>query len=420
MIQTGNFLIPLACVGILEAVLRFGLDDSADKACIFTTGLLVVIAGEGLLTLFYPLIQNIGLMADYTVLLLLYVFAANLHSLCGYMAQALGRVRLYAVSGILCTAFVVALNILLLSVFRLGIVGYILSNVIADALSALLLFCALRLWRYFRPKALKRSLIRSMFRYCLPLIPATVCSWIISISDRYFISYMIGSDVSGLYAVANKIASILLIASGIFTSAWQLSIVSNRPKPEQERFFSNVFSVYQAGVLIGAAALMAASRLIMRFLAAPSYYEAWHYAPVLVLGTAVACLGSFFSSVYMAEKHSTAMLVTTVAGAVVNIAGNALLIPLYGAMGAAVATFFSYVVIFVARAVHSRKLLKIRWGVIRFAASMAVLLVECCFVESGQIMLSLICCVAVALLHLQTLWKALKSGVFEILLSRKM
>ena len=58
-----------------------------------------------------------------------------------------------------------------------------------------------------------------MLRYCLPLIPATVCSWIINISDRYFISYMLGSDVSGLYAVANKISTIMLILSNIFTSA---------------------------------------------------------------------------------------------------------------------------------------------------------------------------------------------------------
>ena len=85
---------------------------------------------------FCPLLQNISLMSDYTILLLLYVLMANLHSLCGSMAQAMGRIRLYAVSGILCTASVVGLNILLLSVFRLGITGYVLSNVIADAFTA--------------------------------------------------------------------------------------------------------------------------------------------------------------------------------------------------------------------------------------------------------------------------------------------
>lgn len=209
-----------------------------------------------------------------------------------------------------------------------------------------------------------------MFRYCLPLIPATVCSWIINISDRYFISFLIGPDVSGLYAVGNKVASILLILSGIFTSAWQLSIVSERSKAEQERFFSNVFSVYEAGALVGASLLMAASRLVMRFLAAPDYFSAWHYAPVLILGTAMACLGSFFASVYVAEKRSSATLVTTLAGAGVNLAGNALLIPLYGAMGAAVATLLSYLVILIARAVHSRSLLRVAWKVPRFVLAM--------------------------------------------------
>ncbi len=251
-----------------------------------------------------------------------------------------------------------------------------------------------------------------MFRYCLPLIPATVCSWIINISDRYFISFLIGPDVSGLYAVGNKVASILLILSGIFTSAWQLSIVSERSKAEQERFFSNVFSVYEAGALVGASLLMAASRLVMRFLAAPDYFSAWHYAPVLILGTAMACLGSFFASVYVAEKRSSATLVTTLAGAGVNLAGNALLIPLYGAMGAAVATLLSYLVILIARAVHSRSLLRVAWKVPRFVLAMGILLLQCVLVEWENTPLALVCCLGILALYFRPLWRAWKTGIF--------
>ena len=130
-----------------------------------------VLAGEGVLVLLYPLLTSIGLMEGYTVLLLLYVLMANLHSLCGAMAQALGKIRLYAAGGILCTALVVLLNILLLAVFRMGITGYILSNIIADGVTALVLFAALRLWRYLNPRALRRSLAGSMFRYCLRSSP---------------------------------------------------------------------------------------------------------------------------------------------------------------------------------------------------------------------------------------------------------
>lgn len=384
IIQTGNVLIPLVSMGIINAVLRFGLDETTDLKGLFTTGLVVILVGEGVLALCYPLLQSIGLLSDYVLLLLLYVFMANLHSVFGSMAQAMGKVRLYAVSGILCTALVVAL----------------------------VLFGALGLWRYFQPAAVGRGLVKQMFRYCLPLIPATVCSWIINISDRYFISFLIGPDVSGLYAVGNKVASILLILSGIFTSAWQLSIVSERSKAEQERFFSNVFSVYEAGALVGASLLMAASRLVMRFLAAPDYFSAWHYAPVLILGTAMACLGSFFASVYVAEKRSSATLVTTLAGAGVNLAGNALLIPLYGAMGAAVATLLSYLVILIARAVHSRSLLRVAWKVPRFVLAMGILLLQCVLVEWENTALALVCCLGILALYFRPLWRAWKTGIF--------
>lgn len=384
IIQTGNVLIPLVSMGIINAVLRFGLDETTDLKGLFTTGLVVILVGEGVLALCYPLLQSIGLLSDYVLLLLLYVFMANLHAVFGSMAQAMGKVRLYAVSGILCTALVVAL----------------------------VLFGALGLWRYFQPAAVGRGLVKQMFRYCLPLIPATVCSWIINISDRYFISFLIGPDVSGLYAVGNKVASILLILSGIFTSAWQLSIVSERSKAEQERFFSNVFSVYEAGALVGASLLMAASRLVMRFLAAPDYFSAWHYAPVLILGTAMACLGSFFASVYVAEKRSSATLVTTLAGAGVNLAGNALLIPLYGAMGAAVATLLSYLVILIARAVHSRSLLRVAWKVPRFVLAMGILLLQCVLVEWENTALALVCCLGILALYFRPLWRAWKTGIF--------
>ena len=373
LIQTGNFLLPLASLGIGNAVLRFGAEERMQADGAFTAGLMVVTAGNGVLALCSPLLQRIGFVGEYAALLQLYVLCANLHALCGAMAQALGRVRLYAATGVLCTALVVGLNILLLSVLRMGVAGYILSNVIADAVSAAALFFALRLWRSIRLRALPRSLLRGMLRYCLPLIPATVCTWIINISDRYFLTDVLGSDVSGLYALANKVASILLIASGIFTSAWNLSIAAGRSRAEKERFFSNAFSVYEACVWTAAAALMASCRLIVRFLAAPGYFSAWRYAPVLILATAVACLGSFFSSVYVAEKRSAATLATSAAGALGNLVGNALLIPRWGAMGAAVATLLSYLLIFLARALHAQRLLRIRWAVPRSLLCAAIL-----------------------------------------------
>lgn len=188
----------------------------------------------------------------------------------------------------------------------------------------------------------------------------------------------------------------MLILSNIFTSAWQLSAMEGRARAERERFFSNVYSVYEALAMVGAAVLMAASRLIMLFLAAPDYFSAWHYAPVLTLGTALGCLGAFFATVYMVEKRSAATLTTTAAGA-------------------AIATLASYVVIFAARAIHSRTLLKVSFSVPRFLAAMAVLVFECFPVDGERTAESVLCCAAVALLYVRPLIKAARSGFREIL-----
>ena len=162
------------------------------------------------------------------------------------MAQALGKIRLYAAGGILCTALVVVLNILLLAVFRMGITGYILSNIIADGVTALVLFAALRLWRYLNPRALRRSLAGSMFRYCLRSSPppsapgsSTSPTGISSPTSSAATSLAVRGRRQGLDA--------LLTVSGIFTDAWQLSIVSDRPREEKGRFFSTSFRSLRRG-----------------------------------------------------------------------------------------------------------------------------------------------------------------------------
>ena len=50
------------------------------------------------------------------------------------------------------------------------------------------------------------------------------------------------------------------------------------------------------------------------------------------------------------------LMISTIISAVVNIVLNFAFIPSYGAMGAAIATMISYIVLWVIRAIHSRKL----------------------------------------------------------------
>ena len=69
LIQTGNFLLPLASLGIGNAVLRFGAEERMQADGAFTAGLMVVAAGNGVLALCSPLLQRIGFVGEYAALL---------------------------------------------------------------------------------------------------------------------------------------------------------------------------------------------------------------------------------------------------------------------------------------------------------------------------------------------------------------
>ena len=99
LLQTGNLILPIAAVGITNAVIRYGLEETCDKNGVFTTGLLVTLAGFCLLMLVSPLLGQLEFLSGYLWLVLLYVLAANVHSVCNQFARTLGYVRLFALDG---------------------------------------------------------------------------------------------------------------------------------------------------------------------------------------------------------------------------------------------------------------------------------------------------------------------------------
>ena len=82
LLQTGNLIIPLASVGVANAVIRYGLERNSDKSEVFTTGILTDLAGFLILLLAAPLLGQIPFLSGSVWLVLLYVLIANIHSVC--------------------------------------------------------------------------------------------------------------------------------------------------------------------------------------------------------------------------------------------------------------------------------------------------------------------------------------------------
>ena len=251
-----------------------------------------------------------------------------------------------------------------------------LAIILSDALSTLFLFLTASLYKYLKIKRLNRGVLNAMLRYSVPLIPTTVFWWITNTSDHYIVTYILGDAANGLYVAAYKIPTIIVLVSTIFMDAWQVSAVTENDSVDKKRygrFFTKIFTAYQAAIFVVSSGLILFAKVIIRILAAQSYYDAWRYIPILLIATAFSCMVTFTGSIYMVEKRSVFTLVTTLLGAVTNIILNFLLIPKLGVNGAALATFVSYLVVFVIRAIHTRQIVDINWQPVRLTINTLIL-----------------------------------------------
>ena len=369
--SAANFLIPVACAGLSSGFFRFAAEARSrrDRTTVFSSGACILAVASMAFVLLSPLLYLIPYFSDYVWLIMAYVLCANLHYFVSDYVRAQGRYRLFAVQGVLNTALNIGFNLILLLPLSMDVNGYILSIVLADLCTSVLLIVHCRLWRYLRPGAADGRLIRTMLRYCLLLIPASVCWWITNASDRYMVTAFCGEAQNGLYAAAYKIPNLLVIAAGIFIDAWQFSAVTESRRAKEgenaaERharrrsltaFFSKIFKGYAGFLFLTAAVMMLLCRPIAAVLFDPAFAEAWRFIPVLLLATVLSALGNFSASVYMVERRGLASFITALIGAVSNLVLNFLLIPPQGPLGAAVATALSYLLVFIVRLISTRR-----------------------------------------------------------------
>lgn len=355
--QTANLLFPIISLGITDAVFRFALDNERGRRSIFTVGFITITLGALIFIIAVPILYCVKDFRNYVWLIVIYTMSSCYHSLCAQFIRARGNTALFAIQGIINTTLVITFNILFLAVFRIGIVGYVLSVVLADFLCTVFLFVKEELWTQFTLTPNKKA-YKKMLRYSIPMIPATIFWWITSVSDRYMVNAFISSEANGIYGVSYKIPTILTIVSTVFMQAWQFSAVteSHGDKKEHIRFFSGVWRSFQAIMFLAGSFIIAFSKPAIKILSAKQYYSAWEYVPLLSASMVFTAFVSFLGTVYVVKKQSGISFLTAMAGAVVNIAFNFILIPSkLGVQGAAIATFISYFVVFLIRAINTRK-----------------------------------------------------------------
>lgn len=418
IVNISNMLLPLVMVSINDGVIRFGMDRSVRRSDVFSIGIWVCLGGFGVFLLLYPLMARIQIISDYVWLVYLYIFAAAIQGVAAQFVRSLGLVRLFAFNGIFNTLATILLNILFLVVLKWGVNGYVLSVIVANLLSLLFLWWSARLHRYLKFTGINRNTAREMVIYSIPLIPTTIMWSITNVSDRFLVTHYLGEAENGLYSVAYKLPTIISIISGIFTQAWQMAAIGENESSDRDEFYSNIFKSYQTVVFLAAAGILWLIKPLTMLLVSEDFFPSWHYAPFLVVSVVFSCFASFYASFYMASKNNIMAMVTICAGAMLNVALNIYLIPEYGSQGAAFATAASYVLVFVVRALDTRRFVLLSMDLGRFTVNTLLLGGEAALMlydVPHAFWWSLLILLVMFLVNLRSIWYVLEKLLIQVI-----
>ena len=277
------------------------------------------------------------------------------------ISRGMGRTLDYSISCLITGALTIVSNILLIAVFKLGAFGMITSMALANGVGALYLFIRLKLYKLINFKLMDKKLIKEMYQYSIPLVPNGVSWWIVNVSDRTIISYVLGTAANGLYAVSNKFPTILSSLLGVFNLSWSESAALHINSPDRDEFFSDISNTVTKLFTSLGVGMIACMPFIFPLLINSKYNGAFNQIPILVLGAVFNVVVCLYSAVYIAKKMTKQVATVSIIGAIINITINVLFIKYLGLYAASISTAISYFVMMVYRHIDLKKYVNIKY-----------------------------------------------------------
>ena len=260
----------------------------------------------------------------------------------------------YAIASVSNVIITICSTVLLVIVFQQGPLGLIVGNFTGT----LCVYTALLVYRLpVLGFEFDRRLYRAMEHFGLPLLPSALALWATKFSDRFFILHYLGKIEVGVYSFGVMIASALVLAITAFQLAWPAFAYSIEDDEEARHTYAYVLTYFLFLMTWAAVALsLLAPYLALLLAGKPTFRPGARYVPVLAFGTVIfAGYSVVVISIGRIRKTGANWVITGV-GALANVGLNVLLIPRYGAIGAAWSLLGAYAVMFVGMCWHAQRL----------------------------------------------------------------
>lgn len=224
--------------------------------------------------------------------------------------------------------------------------GPLLGRVVGLAAPNILMGGILFLWLLSRREA------QFSFRYwkfclplCLPLVVHNTSNLLLSQADKLLLQQLTLPTVVGVYSLGVTFAHLLMSIWSALNNAFVPFFYDDLKREDSHRIDKRIdnYMIVFTGIT---ACFVMVSPEIIKLMTSEEYWGAVELIPILSIGCYCVFLYSFPVNYEFYLKKTGSIAIGTAAAATFNIVINLRLIPLLGAMGAAIGTSAAYILLF--------------------------------------------------------------------------
>ncbi len=295
----------------------------------------------------------------------LLVFLIPLSSFMMTFIQLIQKAKYYLFISLCSMAVSSGLVLYLLISFKMGIMAVIMGQALNQFL---LLMAALPVFYKYSRFELSIKTIKFPLTYGYPFLLTGYSNILMQSGDRYVLRFFSSVATVGLYEFGYRISSLIkMILVEPLQKALTPLLFQEEHNPAAQKRYLRTGATYYYFIAVFCALILSlfAKELVMLIARRQEFWDSWKIISIIAFSYVFHGLGGYLNFGIIMRNKSGLIAFNTFIAAGLNIGLNFLFIPLWGIMGAAVATLISYLVWDFLRVYFSARLYDLHFELMR-------------------------------------------------------
>ncbi|MEA2096970.1 MAG: oligosaccharide flippase family protein [Candidatus Cloacimonadota bacterium] len=209
----------------------------------------------------------------------------------------------------------------------------------------------------FKPKSFSFQVLKPVLKFGLIMIPGTLAMLILRVIDRYMLTYLSAGGLRdvGIYSTGYRIGMTMQLLATIVSLVFFPYAMRIAKRPEAKKIYRKIYNYFVwMGSAIGILIILYSNEIFRIFIDI-KYHDAIRIVFIGVISVFLLGVFNILNIGFYIKKSAKIISITVSLGAVLNLILNYFLIPLYGVMGAGIASIAAYLFIVIYNFINVEK-----------------------------------------------------------------